>query len=134
MRRQPFCVLLLDEIEKADPMVFDLLLQVLGEGRLTDGKGRTASFCSCIVIMTSNIGARAASRAPSGFDRGRAHIARLPEIYTEAVQRHFRPEFFNRIDRVVAFSALQPDAISAVLDRELAVLSEGAGLLSLIHI
>ncbi|MFT5684307.1 MAG: energy-coupling factor transporter ATP-binding protein EcfA2, partial [Myxococcota bacterium] len=128
IRRQPFSVLLLDEIEKADGMVFDLLLQVLGEGRLTDGQGRTADFCSSIVIMTSNIGARDAARPPSGFSRGGGHIRRLPEIYTEAVEKHFRPEFFNRIDRVVAFSALQPDAIASVLDRELSALSDGAGL------
>jgi hypothetical protein len=128
IRRQPFSVVLLDEIEKADGMVFDLLLQVLGEGRLTDGQGRTADFCSSIIIMTSNIGAQDAARAPSGFSRSEAHLRQLPEIYTGAVQRHFRPEFFNRLDQIIAFAPLRPDAIAAVLERELEALSGSVGL------
>ena len=102
VREQPFCVVLLDEIEKAHPAVFDLLLQVAGEGRLTDAGGRTAYFHNAILIMTSNLGA-ADKRSPTGFTSARtddfAHYQRL-------VQTSFRQEFVNRIDRVVPFRSL----------------------------
>jgi ATP-dependent Clp protease ATP-binding subunit ClpC len=102
VREQPFCVILLDEIEKAHPAVFDLLLQVAGEGRLTDAAGRTAYFHNAILIMTSNLGA-ADKRTPAGFTAARsddfAHYQRL-------VQSSFRQEFVNRIDRIVPFRAL----------------------------
>ncbi len=111
IRRQPFSVVLLDEIEKAHRSVFDLLLQVLGEGRLSDARGRTAFFHNAIVIMTSNLGA-AHRRAPVGFgdetnDAGASY-------YAERVGEHFRPEFVNRIDRVVPFSALSRSEIAEV--------------------
>jgi ATP-dependent Clp protease ATP-binding subunit ClpC len=112
-REQPFCVLLLDEIEKAHPSVFDLLLQVCGEGRLTDARGRTAYFHNAILIMTSNLGA-AERRAQAGFgafeQAGRddaAHYARL-------VNASFRPEFVNRLDRIVPFRALTRVEIESV--------------------
>jgi ATP-dependent Clp protease ATP-binding subunit ClpC len=102
VRRQPFCVLLLDEIEKAHPDVLDLLLQVLGDGRLTDGRGRTTDFGSTIVVMTSNLGAREAAQhlgfAADARDRA--------DVYRRAAERFFRPELFNRIDRVVPFGTL----------------------------
>ncbi len=105
VREQPFGVLLLDEIEKAHPRVFDLLLQVCGEGRLTDAAGRTAYFHNAIVIMTSNLGATE-RRPPVGFERpdvgGAAH-------YLRAVTAAFRPELLNRIDRIVAFDELGPE-------------------------
>jgi ATP-dependent Clp protease ATP-binding subunit ClpC len=102
VREQPFGVVLLDEIEKAHFTVFDVLLQVTGEGRLTDGRGRTTSFENAIVIMTSNLGA-AHRDAYVGFDRTSRSD---DDHYAKVVREAFRPEFVNRIDRVVAFSAL----------------------------
>lgn len=102
VRRQPFSVLLLDEIEKADPDVFNLLLQVLGEGRLTDATGRTVDFTNVILIMTSNLGVKEAN-TQLGFQQNEANET---AIYLQAVQKFFRPEFFNRIDRVVPFRKL----------------------------
>ena len=128
IRRQPFSVVLFDEIEKAHPMVFDLLLQVLGEGRLSDGRGQTADFCSSIIILTSNIGAAEASVAPTGFTRRGGRAASLQAVYTAAAERHFRPEFFNRLDRVVAFAPLGRAAIGRVLDRELLALERRPGI------
>jgi MoxR-like ATPase len=102
VRRQPFAVLLLDEIEKAHPDVFDLLLQVLGEGRLTDALGRTVDFGNTIIVLTSNLGVRQAqSRLGFGGDEGTD-----PSVYTRAAERFFRPEFFNRLDRIVPFGRL----------------------------
>jgi ATP-dependent Clp protease ATP-binding subunit ClpC len=102
IRQQPFSVLLLDEIEKAHPIVFDLLLQVCGEGRLTDGKGRTAYFNNTIVILTSNLGASHKATKLGFGDRSEMNTSR----YTEAVHRQFRPEFINRLDRIVIFDSL----------------------------
>ncbi|HSJ03850.1 MAG TPA: AAA family ATPase [Verrucomicrobium sp.] len=104
VRRQPFSLLLLDEVEKAHPDVLDLLLQVLGEGRLTDAQGQTADFCNCLIILTSNLGAGVSSRSV-GF--GAAAEVTGGEHYIEAARRHFRPEFFNRLDRIVPFHALR---------------------------
>jgi ATP-dependent Clp protease ATP-binding subunit ClpA len=100
VRRQPFSVVLLDEIEKAHPEVFDLLLQVLGEGRLTDAHGRLTDFSNTIVILTSNLGVREAE-AQLGFRSDADDTA-----YARAAERFFRPEFFNRLDRVVPFERL----------------------------
>jgi DNA polymerase III delta prime subunit len=113
VRRTPAAVLLLDEIEKAHPSVHDLLLQVLGEGRLTDARGRTVDFGQVLVIMTSNLGAAEAS--------GRIAIgeAEVHGIHEQAVRRFFRPEFVNRIDRIVPFSPLPRQAIAELLDGEL---------------
>jgi ATP-dependent Clp protease ATP-binding subunit ClpC len=102
LRQEPFCVLLLDEIEKAHPAVFDLLLQVLGEGRLTDSRGRTAYFHNAIIIMTSNLGA-AFKRPASGFTSS-PEEARA--FYERQVEKNFRPEFVNRLDRVISFAPL----------------------------
>lgn len=102
IRQQPFCVLLLDEIEKAHPLVFDLLLQVCGEGRLTDASGKTAYFHNTIVIMTSNLGATE-RRTSAGFGRGDLQSS---AVYERAVHSAFRPEFVNRIDRIVPFRSL----------------------------
>ncbi len=110
VREQPFCVVLLDEIEKADSAVFDLLLQVCGEGRLTDARGQTAYFHNTLVIMTSNLGARE-HRGAVGFAGSdvtdEAHYARL-------VQSTFRPEMVNRIDRIVPFGKLSEDELEQV--------------------
>ena len=102
VREQPFSVLLLDEIEKAHPAVFDLLLQVTGEGRLSDARGRTAYFQNAIVIMTSNLGATE-RRTPAGFSSAPASD---DAHYQRLVESHFRPELVGRIDRVVPFRSL----------------------------
>ncbi|HKB03575.1 MAG TPA: AAA family ATPase [Gemmataceae bacterium] len=113
IRRQPFAVVLLDEIEKADPEVFDLLLQVLGEGRLTDALGRTADFTNALVILTSNLGVREAE-AQIGFREGGSAAA---AAYTRAAEKFFRPEFFNRLDRVLPFRRLSRDHTRKIAER-----------------
>jgi ATP-dependent Clp protease ATP-binding subunit ClpC len=110
VRQQPFCVLLLDEIEKAHPAVFDLLLQVCGEGRLTDARGQTAWFHNAIIIMTSNLGV-AHRRAPLGIGASAVDDA---AYYLREVHRHFRPEFVNRIDQLIAFHPLTPEQAAEV--------------------
>lgn len=111
IRRQPFAVVLLDEVEKADPEVFDLLLQLLGEGRLTDALGRTADFTNAVVILTSNLGVREAD-GKLGFG-----AADDPRAFVRAAERFFRPEFFNRLDRVVPFGKLSRADLAAVARR-----------------
>jgi ATP-dependent Clp protease ATP-binding subunit ClpC len=110
VRRRPFAVVLFDEIEKAHPEVFDLLLQVLGEGRLSDALGRTVDFTNTLIILTSNLGVREAQRG-LGFTVGDGH--RL-EVYAQAAQRFFRPEFFNRLDRIVPFDRLGREEVSQI--------------------
>jgi len=107
VRFQPFGVLLLDEIEKAHPSVFDLLLQVLDDGRLTDSLGRTVDFSNTVIIMTSNLGASEVSAQPGFFGSKRDNRA----IFNKAVENFFRPEFVNRIDQVVIFNPLELDHI-----------------------
>lgn len=124
IREQPFGVLLLDEVEKAHPAVFDLLLQVLGEGRLTDGQGRTAYFHNAIIVMTSNLGATG-MRDPVGIAAAPADLA---AHYVRAVERTFRPEFVNRLDRVVPFDALGPAEVRAVAAMAVAKLGLRRGL------
>lgn len=111
IRRQPNCVILLDEIEKAHPDVFDYLLQVLGEGRLTDARGRVADFRSAVIIMTSNLGA-SEQNSNLGFE---FTAERRQQIYLKAAQQFFRPEFFNRIDEVVAFRNLDPQDMEQIV-------------------
>jgi len=111
VRRQPLCVVLLDEIEKAHPEVFDLLLGILGEGRLTDASGRLVDFRMALIILTSNLGA-GKSRA-TGFGERDVHD------YLRAVTKHFRPEFFNRLDKVLSFGALTPANVRSIVDLEL---------------
>jgi ATP-dependent Clp protease ATP-binding subunit ClpC len=123
IRRQPYAVVLLDEVEKANPLVFDLLLQVLGEARLCDGAGRFASFANAVIIMTSNLGADAA--AVSGFGAGAQARA---AGYHRAVEEFFRPEFVARIDRVVAFNSLQRDQLERIVADQLAELGRRSGL------
>jgi ATP-dependent Clp protease ATP-binding subunit ClpC len=103
VRRRPYSVILLDEIEKAHPEVWNVLLQVLDDGRLTDGEGRTVDFTNTVVVMTSNLGAGKAKR-PIGFT-GTAEDA-MDERMLEAAKRAFLPEFLNRIDEIVVFEPL----------------------------
>ena len=130
VREQPFSVLLLDEFEKADPSFFDLLLQVLGEGRLTDVAGRLADFRNAVVIMTSNLGAEGYRRGRPGFvrstrdrDEARAHFVR-------EVQAMVRPELFNRIDRIVPFAPLDEATARGIVDRQLGLIARRDGFRS----
>jgi len=125
IRRRPYSVILLDEIEKAHPEVFNILLQILEDGRLTDAKGRTASFKQAILIMTSNVGSEHIARMGSlGFLEGEgAEKQNLKEKVTEALKEEFRPEFLNRIDEVIIFNYLQKPEIKKIVDLELAKVS-----------
>jgi ATP-dependent Clp protease ATP-binding subunit ClpA len=129
IREQPFCVLLLDEFEKADASFFDLLLQVLGEGRLTDSAGRLADFSNAIVVMTSNLGAGSFGAGPFGLARGRGDAGNEAGAhFTEEVQRFLRPELFNRIDRIVPFLPLDQETIGAIARREIELISRRDGV------
>ncbi len=125
VRLQPFCVLLFDEVEKAHHIVLDLLLQLLGDGRLTDAAGRTVDFRNVIVIMTSNLGAANEDRW-LGFSQASEHDRFLH--YTRAAESFFRPEIFNRIDRVVPYSPLRPEALRRIARRTLQNLLNRRGL------
>ena len=118
VRREPFCVLLFDEIEKAHPDFSDLLLQVLGEGRLTDGRGKMVNFCSTIIIMTSNIGATRIQQNPISILMNDSKGSDSSKFMT-AVEKHFRPELFNRIDQIIPFEALNADTVRHVVEREM---------------
>jgi ATP-dependent Clp protease ATP-binding subunit ClpA len=113
VRREPFSVVLLDEIEKAHPDVFNILLQVMGDARLTDSLGRTADFGNTFLIMTSNLGVREASSA-IGFA---ADAFSEAGVYVQAAEKFFRPEFFNRIDRIIPFRTLARDDVQDIADR-----------------
>jgi ATP-dependent Clp protease ATP-binding subunit ClpC len=130
VRQTPFAVLLLDEIEKADPSFNDLLLQILGDGRLTDDRGEVANFCSAIVIMTSNIGAADWIRPPIAFAATPASDPDDQVIghFEHSVKRHFRPELYNRIDRIVPFTALDTGGRARVVRLELEALAANPGL------
>lgn len=128
IREQPFSVVLLDEFEKADPSFFDLLLQILGEGRLTDAAGRVADFCNSVIVMTSNLGAEGFQRGPAGF---RADGQLSPEAqshFSEAVRKFLRPEIYNRLDAIVPFRALTPDVVLAIARRHLELVRQRDGL------
>jgi ATP-dependent Clp protease ATP-binding subunit ClpB len=119
VRRQPYCVLLLDEIEKAHRDVFNVLLQVLDDGRLTDGKGRTVDFTNTIVVMTSNIGSQVIMEL-AGQDKERE----IRTHVTEILRREFLPEFLNRIDEVIFFHPLSRADIREIVDLQLARLEK----------
>ncbi len=110
IRRQPFAVILLDEIEKAHRDVFDLLLQVMGEGRLTDALGRTADFTNALIILTSNLGVKQAS-SDLGFTPDEGSQS---STYMQAAEKFFRPEFFNRLDRIVPFERLSREHVAQI--------------------
>ena len=113
VRRRPFRVVLLDEIEKAHPDVFNLLLQVLDDGRITDGQGRTVDFRNTVVIMTSNLGTTARLQAGIGFNSSHDEHARDSE---RALRDFFRPEFLNRVDEIVVFDPLAEDELLQIVD------------------
>ena len=122
VREQPFCVVLLDEIEKAHSSVYPALLAALGEGRMTDANGRTADFRSSIIIMTSNLGAARRGSQSVGFtsEGGAGQEAdRLKRHFVEQAERFFQPEFFNRIDHLIAFHELSEATVRKIARREL---------------
>ncbi|MGE5325501.1 MAG: ATP-dependent Clp protease ATP-binding subunit, partial [Deltaproteobacteria bacterium] len=121
VRRRPYSVLLFDEIEKAHPDVFNLFLQILDEGRLTDGKGRTVDFKNTVIIMTSNIAStliHEAMNRSAGLQAGTLSEGLKREIQ-EALHQHFRPEFLNRVDEVVIFNPLGKEQIKKIIDLQL---------------
>jgi len=128
VRRRPYCVILLDEIEKAHPDVFNTLLQIMDEGRLTDGKGRTVNFRNAVLIMTSNLGAQYLMRARSaiGYRTGEpsAADADMRDKVGELLKRTFKPEFLNRVDEIIFFRGLDADDMRRVLEIQLGYLSK----------
>ena len=116
VRRRPYSVLLLDEVEKAHPDVFNILLQVLEDGRLTDGQGRTVDFRNTVVVMTSNLGSDLIQRLGSGPD---ADYEKMKSAVMEIVATHFKPEFINRVDETVVFHPLAKDQIRGIAEIQL---------------
>jgi ATP-dependent Clp protease ATP-binding subunit ClpB len=116
VRRRPYCVILFDEIEKAHPDVFNILLQILDDGRLTDSKGRTVDFKNAVIIMTSNIGASYLQAegvsSPEAFAEATEHVM-------EALRQHFRPEFLNRVDDIIVFGPLGEDQLTRIIELQL---------------
>jgi ATP-dependent Clp protease ATP-binding subunit ClpC len=122
VRRRPYTVVLFDEIEKAHPDVFNLLLQILEDGRLTDSKGRTVDFKNTLIIMTSNIGSKVIEKGGGGlgFDfadnKEDAHYNRIRSLVNEELKQYFRPEFLNRLDEIIVFRQLTKDEVKQIAD------------------
>lgn len=118
VRRKPFSVVLFDEVEKAHPDVFNILLQILEEGRLTDSQGRTVDFRNTVLIMTSNLGTQDLRKANLGFTKVDEAVTyeRMKEKVTDALKAHFRPEFLNRIDDVIVFHELSRPEVREIVD------------------
>ncbi len=114
VRRRPYQVILFDEIEKAHPDVFNVLLQVLDDGRLTDGQGRTVDFRNTLIVLTSNLGSDAIANLPDGADIEQARPAVM-----EAVRAAFRPEFLNRLDEILLFRRLSRDDMTGIVEIQL---------------
>ncbi|MFK7767257.1 MAG: AAA family ATPase [Mariniblastus sp.] len=141
VRQHPFSVVLFDEFEKADRSFFDLLLQVLGEGRLTDGRGKTTDFSTAIIVMTSNLGVGSFRTTSTGFAGGQSNEdqsaeknlssssnSQFKEHFTSEVKKFVRPELFNRIDRVVPFMPLSKSTVKSVVRREIDQLKKREGI------
>ena len=122
VRRKPFSVVLFDEIEKAHPDVFNTLLQILEEGRLTDAQGRSVDFKNTVIIMTSNLGTRDLHKKAVGFhaESDDSSYEHMKEKVTEELKKHFRPEFINRIDEIIVFHELTMDELKLIVDLMLA--------------
>ncbi len=118
VRRKPFSVVLFDEVEKAHPDVFNALLQILEDGRLTDAQGRTVDFKNTVIIMTSNLGTADLRKANVGFATADEAVTyqKMKDKVTEELKRHFRPEFLNRLDEVIVFSELTQPEIMEIVD------------------
>jgi ATP-dependent Clp protease ATP-binding subunit ClpB len=117
VRRRPYAVILLDEVEKAHPDVFNVLLQVLDDGRLTDGQGRTVDFRNSVVVMTSNLGSDVIQKMA-----GEEHYDAMKSAVMDTVGDYFRPEFINRLDEVVVFHPLGREQIRAITDIQIGYL------------
>lgn len=117
VRRKPYSVVLLDEVEKAHPDVFNILLQVLDDGRLTDGQGRTVDFKNTVIIMTSNLGSERVHDHEGDYDS-------MKSMVMESVTAHFRPEFINRIDDIVVFHALKQEQVRAIANIQIRILRQ----------
>ena len=120
VRRRPYSVVLLDEVEKAHPEVFDILLQVLDDGRLTDGQGRTVDFRNVVLILTSNLGSHFLVDPTLDEEKKRDSVMGV-------VRQAFKPEFLNRLDEVVLFDALSPDELSHIVDLQIGRARPAAG-------
>jgi ATP-dependent Clp protease ATP-binding subunit ClpC len=118
VRRRPYSVILFDEIEKAHPDVFNMLLQILDDGRLTDGKGRVVDFKNTVVIMTSNVGSETIAKQPLGFTAqiGSPQGAELEQHLLEELRKAFRPEFLNRVDEIIVFKRLTVEQLEQIVD------------------
>jgi ATP-dependent Clp protease ATP-binding subunit ClpB len=116
VRRRPYAVILFDEIEKAHPEVFNILLQIMDDGRLTDGKGRTVDFRNSVIIMTSNVGS---TYLQADSMRTADDFARASELVMEALHGQFKPEFLNRVDDIVVFSPLTRNELVKIIDLRL---------------
>ncbi len=120
VRRRPYQVILFDEVEKAHPEVWNALLQIMDDGRLTDGQGHTVDFRNTVVIMTSNVGADAVKRSPLGFTTADLDPDKVAAGgYARELKRLFRPEFLNRIDEIIVFEALSREQIRAIVDLQM---------------
>jgi ATP-dependent Clp protease ATP-binding subunit ClpC len=122
VRRKPYTVILFDEIEKAHPDVFNMLLQLLDDGRLTDAQGRTVDFKNTLLIMTSNIGSRVIEKGGSGFgfessdSEAESRYNRIRTQVNEDLKQYFRPEFLNRLDEIIVFRQLTRDEVKQIAD------------------
>jgi len=117
VRRRPYCVILFDEIEKAHHDVFNVMLQILDDGRLTDGQGRTVNFKNTIVIMTSNVGSHRILQYRGAFE-GEPY-ERMKKAVLEEMQTSFRPEFLNRVDEIIVFHSLSEEHLKRIVDIQL---------------
>ncbi len=124
VRRRPYAVLLLDEIEKAHPDVFNILLQVLDDGRLTDGHGRTVDFRNTVIVMTSNLGSDKIQELMSADSDIDASYESVKSSVLEVVTNHFRPEFINRIDELVVFHPLASEQVKGIAKIQLQLLDQ----------
>jgi ATP-dependent Clp protease ATP-binding subunit ClpB len=115
VRRRPYQVVLFDEVEKAHNDVFNVLLQVLDDGRLTDGQGRTVDFSNTLIIMTSNLGSQYLSSLADDED-----VSKVEPQVMETVRGHFRPEFLNRLDEIILFHRLSPEHMAPIVDIQVA--------------
>jgi ATP-dependent Clp protease ATP-binding subunit ClpC len=123
VRRRPYTVVLFDEIEKAHPDVFNMLLQILEDGRLTDAKGRTVDFKNTLLIMTSNIGSKVIEKGGGGLgfefsteDASESQYNRIRSLVNEELKQYFRPEFLNRLDEIIVFRQLKKEEIKEIAD------------------
>jgi ATP-dependent Clp protease ATP-binding subunit ClpC len=122
VRRKPYTVVLFDEIEKAHPDVFNLLLQLLDDGRLTDAQGRTVDFKNTLLIMTSNIGSKVIEKGGGGFgfeysdNQAESRYNRIRDQVNEDLKQYFRPEFLNRLDEIIVFRQLTRDEVKQIAD------------------